>query len=145
MRLWSIHPMYLDSKGLVALWRESLLAKKVLEGKTKGYKNHPQLERFKGTEDPVKSIQAYMQWVYFESIRRGFNFKKDELNYVYSLGVLPVTEGQLRYERDHLLSKLRKRESSRPGLLEFRWLLKPHPLFYVINGEIEKWERMKRE
>jgi len=38
MRLWTIHPKYLDAKGLVALWRETLLAKHVLEGKTPGYK-----------------------------------------------------------------------------------------------------------
>ena len=41
MKLWSIHPKYLDAKGLVALWREALLAQKVLDGKTEGYKNHP--------------------------------------------------------------------------------------------------------
>jgi hypothetical protein len=33
MRIWSLHPKYLDSKGLVALWRESLLAKNVLRDK----------------------------------------------------------------------------------------------------------------
>ena len=54
MRLWSIHPKYLDTKGLLAVWREALLAKKVLENKTKGYKNHPQLERFKQQNDPLK-------------------------------------------------------------------------------------------
>jgi len=43
MRIWSLHPKYLDSKGMVALWREALLAKQVLLNKTKGYKNHPQL------------------------------------------------------------------------------------------------------
>ena len=43
MRLWSIHPRYLDSMGLVALWREALLAQAVLRGETKGYKFHPQL------------------------------------------------------------------------------------------------------
>jgi hypothetical protein len=40
MRKWSIHPQYLDTKGLEALWREALLAKNVLEVKTKGYRNH---------------------------------------------------------------------------------------------------------
>lgn len=38
MRLWVSHPKYLDCKGLVALWRESLLARKVLKGKTKGWR-----------------------------------------------------------------------------------------------------------
>ena len=46
MRLWSLHPKYLDIKGLVACWREGLLARKVLLDQTKGYKNHPQLIRF---------------------------------------------------------------------------------------------------
>jgi hypothetical protein len=43
MRLWSLHPQYLDPQGLVALWREALLAQAVLRGKTRGYKHHPQL------------------------------------------------------------------------------------------------------
>jgi len=30
MRLWSIHPKYLDRQGLLAVWRESLLAQSVL-------------------------------------------------------------------------------------------------------------------
>jgi len=30
MRLWTIHPKYLDRQGLLALWREALLAQKVL-------------------------------------------------------------------------------------------------------------------
>lgn len=46
MRIWSVHPSLLDAKGLVACWRETLLAQKVLQGLTKGYKNHPQLDRF---------------------------------------------------------------------------------------------------
>lgn len=37
MRIWSLHPSYLDAKGLVALWRETLLAQKVLLGATVGY------------------------------------------------------------------------------------------------------------
>ncbi|HKX52383.1 MAG TPA: pyrimidine dimer DNA glycosylase/endonuclease V [Nitrosospira sp.] len=37
MRLWTLHPRYLDTKGLVAAWREALLAQKVLSGLTSGY------------------------------------------------------------------------------------------------------------
>ena len=47
MRLWSLHPSYLDSAGLVALWQEGLLARKVLSSQTKGYIHHPQLHRFR--------------------------------------------------------------------------------------------------
>ena len=46
MRLWSVHPRYLDTAGLTACWREALLAQKVLTGATRGYRRHPQLERF---------------------------------------------------------------------------------------------------
>ena len=41
MRLWTLHPQYLDPRGLVALWREALLAQKVLLGRTRGYRAHP--------------------------------------------------------------------------------------------------------
>jgi hypothetical protein len=56
MRLWSIHPGYLDAKGLVALWREALLAQNVLLRNTKGYKKHPQLEQFNNTSNPIGAI-----------------------------------------------------------------------------------------
>jgi hypothetical protein len=78
MRIWSLHTKYLDSKGLVALWRETLLAKHVLEGKTKGYKNHPQLNRFKALKNPIDGINEYLSMVYFEAKQRGYNFNKEK-------------------------------------------------------------------
>jgi hypothetical protein len=78
MRLWSLHPEYLDTKGLVALWREALLAKHVLEGKTKGYKNHPQLDRFKQSVSPVEMINQYLAEVYIEASKRNYNFNKEK-------------------------------------------------------------------
>ena len=74
MRLWSLNPKYLDRQGLLAVWREGLLAKKVLTGKTKGYKNHPQLKRFKNSEYPVQVINQYLSAVYLESLTRGYHF-----------------------------------------------------------------------
>ena len=74
MRIWSLHPQYLDAKGLVALWRETLLAKHVLENKTKGYKNHPQLNRFKRTKNPVDSINHYLFFVLQEARVRNYKF-----------------------------------------------------------------------
>ena len=47
MRLWSVHPLHLDRQGLTACWREALLAQAVLAGRTRGYRAHPQLERFR--------------------------------------------------------------------------------------------------
>ena len=60
MRIWSVHPRYLDRQGLLACWRESLLAQAVLADATKGYQHHPQLERFREQPDPLVAIGAYL-------------------------------------------------------------------------------------
>jgi len=79
MRLWSIHPGYLDSKGLVALWREGLLAQNVLRGQTQGYRNHPQLLRFRRTGHGEIAIAYYLWHVAAEVDKRNYNFEKKKL------------------------------------------------------------------
>ena len=74
MRLWTLHPKYLDRQGLLGLWREGLLAQAVLQGKTKGYRHHPQLARFQMHPDPVQAIAHYLREVHEEATRRGYNF-----------------------------------------------------------------------
>jgi hypothetical protein len=141
MRLWSLHPRHLDAAGLVALWREALLAKAVLTGKTRGYKHHPQLDRFKGTRRPAATLNAYLAQVHAESVRRGYRFDKRKLAGPKSRGRLTVTRGQLDFEWQHLLRKLRRRS---PGLwAEARKLPRPaaHPLFTLRAGAIAPWER----
>ena len=80
MRLWSLHPSYLDAVGLVALWREGLLARKVLQGQTKGYIHHPQLFRFRETGNPIHVLDFYLKTVHDESIRRGYNFDLSKIS-----------------------------------------------------------------
>jgi hypothetical protein len=140
MRIWSVHPKYLDSKGLVALWRETLLAKHVLEGKTKGYKNHPQLLRFKNSTSPIDNINHYLAIVYEESVARQYSFNRDKINWKFKAGSLTVTNGQINYEISHLLKKLKSRD--RPKFQELRKtrFIEPHPLFKLVKGEIEDWE-----
>ena len=58
MRLWSLHPALLDRAGIVACWRESLLAQAVLAGRTRGYTRHPQLARFRAHPEPTVAIAA---------------------------------------------------------------------------------------
>lgn len=146
MRLWSLHPAYLDSIGLVALWRESLLARKVLEGDTKGYRNHPQLERFKEIPSPLSALEFYLNVLYEESQKRGFSFNVDKVKRDTTCPLtIPVTKGQLEYEWDHLLRKLRERS---PGLYENqkqlnKQLLKTHPLFHIVKGGVSHWEIQK--
>ena len=79
MRLWTVHPKYLDARGLVALWREGLLAKAVLAGKTRGYRHHPQLVRFRAQRDPQACICAYLRAVLAEATSRGYEFDATKL------------------------------------------------------------------
>jgi len=143
MRIWSLHPKYLDIKGLVALWRETLLAKHVLEGKTKGYKEHPQLNRFKKNAYPLETINQYLSEVYQEAVKREYNFDKDKIDWTFRPKVLNVTRGQVAFERKHLLAKLEERDWDRHQELVLlkNWDL--HPLFKMIEGEIEDWEIIK--
>jgi len=147
MRIWSLHPKYLDTKGLVALWRETLLAKKVLENKTRGYKNHPQLSRFKDTQNPVNAINAYLSEVYNEARRRDFKFDKSKVGLVHNQEKIAITRGQLQYEFEHLMGKLQIRDPNKLEELQRIRIdqneIESHPLFYVTEGRVENWERKK--
>ena len=141
MRLWSLHPKYLDSRGLVALWREGLLAQSVLAGGTSGYRHHPQLERFRGEADPVAAVAAYLRAIVEEAERRGYRFDASKLRPAPEPVLLPVTAGQLGYEWEHLRRKLERRDPERAkahGAVEEP---DPHPLFRVVPGPIAPWER----
>ncbi len=109
MRLWTLHPSYLAPKGLVAVWREGLLAQKVLMGATKGYRHHPQLARFQAQAEPVPAIAAFLVGVAEEAQRRGYHFDTAKISRRRFAGQIPETKGQLQYEWRHLLAKLRKR------------------------------------
>ena len=140
MRIWSVHPKYLDAKGLVALWRETLLAKNVLEGNTKGYKNHPQLNRFKAEEKPLEAINQYLTEVWEEATRRGYNFDRTKIDFDFQKIKIDVTLGQLQYEFNHLLKKLEQRDPERYKQFEKLKMVDCAEIFDVKEGEIEKWE-----
>lgn len=141
MRLWSVHPRYLDPPGMVALWRESLLARAVLRGETRGYRHHPQLQRFQLHASPRYAINAYLAAVHAEASSRGYAFDRTKLGPARPLQPITVTTGQLAYEWQHLLAKL----ALRSPVLHGRWqaLTSPecHPLFRVQPGPVEHWER----
>lgn len=140
MRLWSIHPKYLDAKGLVALWREGLLAQKVLLGKTKGYNNHPQLTRFKNAGNTVGAIARYLKFIADEADTRGYNFDRSKIINKKFKKILPVTSGQIKYESAHLLGKLKKRDHNLFLKLNKIKRIELHPLFYKVTGNVEDWE-----
>jgi hypothetical protein len=141
MRIWSLHPKYLDTKGLVALWRETLLAKKVLEHKTKGYKEHPQLIRFKASTHPVNAINFYLETVWLEAKKRNYNFDKSKFVEITDIEKLNVNSGQLDFEKSHLLKKLKFRDEKKYNEIIDIVNFETNPLFNLINGEIEPWEK----
>jgi hypothetical protein len=143
MRIWTLHPRYLDRRGLVAVWREGLLAQQVLRGRTRGYRRHPQLIRFQAQGSPLGSIAAYLRAVHAEATARGYVFAEEKIGRARAGGRIPVTWGQLDYEWGHLRRKLARRDRvwlSRVG----RRSPRPHPLFRVVPGPVEAWERVAR-
>jgi hypothetical protein len=145
MRLWPIHPKYLDPQGLVALWREALLAQAVLRGKTKGYRNHPQLNRFASHPSPLAAISAYLEVVHIEASSRGYSFDSGKVTQMQECELIPVTSGQLVYEFSHLLMKLAVRNPA----LHQTWcdISSPdsYPLFLAYPGNIESWESRRAD
>lgn len=141
MRLWSLHPRYLDSAGLVALWREALLAQAVLAGKTRGYRFHPQLIRFQRHPRPEDQIAGYLRFIQAQSQTRGFKFSADKAPSAADPVPQPVTTGQIAFERDHLLQKLSLRNRKGYSPLSPEEIPEAHPLFFIVAGEREEWEK----
>ena len=137
MRLWSIHPKYLDSKGLIAIWREGLLAKKVLAGRTTAYRNHPQLERFRGRD----LIDAYLFSILEESRKRGYCFSGKKIRKIRLNRKIPIRKGQVFYEFQHLKKKLRIRDKHKFKEIERIKIPITNPVFFIREGGIEKWEK----
>jgi hypothetical protein len=143
MRIWSIHPKYLDTKGLVALWRETLLAKHVLEERTKGYRNHPQLNRFKNCVQPLHAINYYLSIVHEEAIKRNYQFDKNKIDWSFETFQIDVTKGQVDYEIQHLKNKLQQRDPDKLKEITKLKNFQTNPLFKIVKGEIENWEIIK--
>ncbi|MDI3475398.1 MAG: hypothetical protein PWQ79_1408 [Thermococcaceae archaeon] len=115
----------------------------MLEGKTRGYRNHPQLERFKNHPEPLRAINAYLYEVWKESQRRGYRFEVGKIEALELEEKIPVTRGQLEYEFQHLLKKLQKRDAERYEALKEEKKIEPNPVFFPVEGGVEKWERRK--
>jgi len=134
MRLWSIHPEYLDSIGLVALWRESLLAQKVLKSETQSHKNHPQLKKFKACPHPQYAIANYLVEIWKESQRRGYNFNKEKIRHTKIVEKIPITQSELKCEFDLLRERLKKRTPSKYQNLLSVKEIECNPIFKITEG-----------
>lgn len=141
MRLWTLHPRLLDTQGLTALWREALLAQAVIRGQTKGYKHHPQLIRFYEHDSPRYAINGFLAQVHAESLRRGYRFDKSKIGPTStSLAPMGATTGQLEYEWQHLLQKLRSRSPDVYSKVK-KLTVQANPLFLISDGPVADWER----
>ena len=141
MRIWSLHPKYLDPPGLVALWREGLLAQAVLSGKTEGYTKHSQLVRFQEQPSPLGAIAEYLRIVHIEAVTRGYHFDGRKISRSRASGQFDVTRGQLQFEWSHLMEKLRARNPQWRANLETVKRPQQHPLFRVHRGPQAEWEK----
>lgn len=140
MRLWTLHPRHLDSRGLVALWREGLLARAVIFNKARGYRHHPQLIRFLRCGDPRRAIDAYLFVVLQEAKRRGFHFDGRKIRRAVLARKIPVRRGQVAYERSHLLVKLLQRDPEAARKLRRTLRPKINNVFKAVPGPTEPWE-----
>lgn len=141
MRLWSLHPSHLDQKALVAVWREGLLARAVLRGTTVGYRNHPQLQRFRQHPAPVSAINHYLRAIVKEADARGYNFDRSKIGPVRNTAGLSVTVGQLQFELEHLRRKIVARAPAEIHRVQ-QDRISAHPLFRVHKGNIAPWENV---
>jgi hypothetical protein len=142
MRIWSIHPKYLDWMGLGAQWRETLLAQKVIHGKTKGWRNHPQLNRFKEHPSPLEAVGFYLKEIQVEATRRGYNYNYSKiLRPVESVEKISINDGQLEYEFKILQERLTKRNPETYLKNKGITNIIPHPLFTIRSGPPESWEK----
>ena len=142
MRIWSIHPNYLDWMGLGAQWREGLLAQKVLHGKTKGWRNHPQLDRFNYHSKPIEAVGFYLKELHVESLKRGYKYNYSKIIFPEAVvDLIDLSFGQLQYEFELLQGRLEVRSPEKYEENREIKELQSHTLFNVVPGLPEKWEK----
>lgn len=124
--------------------------------KTKYY-NHPQLDRFK-TKDGViiksgtRYLSTYLGYILnYANNKRKCNYNNSSISLIpfdiNQMEKLTITKGQLKYEYDYLQSKLLKsnikkcRENNELLIYNSGLQIEPHPIFTVIDGGIEPWEK----
>ena len=143
MRLWSVHPRYLDRQALIACWRESLLAQSVLVTPGRGYSRHPQLERFTVHDAPITAMAHYLAGYLAEAEVRGYHFNSEKIvgDPMAPVTPIPLAKGQLAYEWRHLGAKLAARSPEVARRWDAVTLPEAHPLFTLHDGPVASWER----
>ena len=148
MRIWSLHPQYLDQKGLGGQWEEGIIAQNTLFFQEGKYLNYPVLHRVKAHQEPVAWIGMYLNEILKEAnVNRGYNYNDQLIKQLKPTLPMPVTRGQLYYEWTLLQGRLQKRDPVKMSLNDGVDInnIKANPMFYVIDGDIEDWERVKEK
>lgn len=137
MRLWTIHPEYLDNKQLSTLWRDTLLAKNVLSGLTKHHKSDSQLNRFQNHPIPRKAINFYLSIIWEESQNRNMPFDESKFSKtsLKEKEFIEVNTGQVSFEFKRL------KQEQKNDIIQIPAKIKIHPLFKSVNGPVEVWEK----
>ena len=126
----------------MAAWREALLAKAVLQNRTRGYRAHPQLIRFREHPRPIGAINTSLAGLLAEGARRGYRFDARKLRGPRTRVPIAVTDGQIRFEWTHLLRKLRVRAPDHYRAAR-RETPQVHVLFAVTAGPVASWEAVR--
>lgn len=143
MRIWSIHPVNLDTKGLCGAWRELLGAIKSCDPSV-GYSRHSQLIRWRNATDSIEmmrnALAHYGLTLYQEAKRRKYHFNVNKLKpyLIAPKPILPVNVGQFEYEWEFLRKKCLTRNPD--------WVMikkEVNPMFVLRDGGIEPWEHIK--
>ncbi len=88
----------------------------------------------------MAAVDTFLRGIYEESCIRGYTFSAGKFGEGHAYGTMTVTTGQLELEWAHLLAKLVHRDPERRSkALGLR--PRPHPLFRVVPGPVEPWER----
>lgn len=150
MRLWSLHPSYLDKQALQVCWADALQALEYYKQERaymKGITNdlspyfYPCLDRFRMTGSPIAHITNYLHGLCDESERRNTPFGRAKLP-EFTPGLrLKVTDGQIAREEKLLLLQLNRRKQTQLWMdLFVAEYVQPHPLFEIVSGPVEPWE-----
>jgi len=100
------------------------------------------LIRFLDQRDPAQAIAAYLHFVFDEAVSRGYGFDVEKIGARRGRKKITTTRGQLLYEWAHLRGKLELRAPAK--LAEIKQIREPdaHPLFDIVAGNVETWERI---
>ena len=91
------------------------------------------------SENWTATIGAYLWAVLDEARSRGYNFDASRIATERLPISISVTRGQLDFERQRLMKKLRTRDQDRFRILGAA-VARPHPILRVVAGGLEPWE-----